>query len=322
MTADLDRALLEWPLVMSLVAIFGTAGFVLLSAGERACDLRDAAVSLLAVWRALAIVVFLTSPLVLLNLTADMGGVSWTGAAALVPEVLTETHAGHVFEWFLPVTLGLLFGACLPLPQSVRATALFLLAGVLLFLQALLSHAIDKGAFAVIVYFLHEGSVGLWAGALLALWMITRYGDPPDIWVEHAARRVSKIALWSVIALVITGAYTAYDGIGLDMYRLLFSAYGRTLITKVIVFTVVLAIGAYNRYWLVPNIGDITACDALLRNVRVESVILLVAVIGLATLLANTPPAHGIGGHAGHAVMAMVTAGPTKNRVKLRLPAA
>jgi hypothetical protein len=58
---------------------------------------------------------------------------------------------------------------------------------------------------------------------------------------------------------------------------------------------------------LVPNVGEATARDALLRNVRVESVILLLAVVGMATLLANTPPAHGMGHHAGHAMMLMIT---------------
>jgi putative copper resistance protein D len=259
-------------------------------------------------WRVLAAVIFLASPLVLLNVTADMAGVSWTSAVALVPEVLAETHAGRVFEWVLPIALALLLSAYVPLPQSIRTAMLFLLAGVLLLLQALLSHAIDKGALAVAVYFLHEIAVGLWVGALLALWMVARYGDPPVIWIELAARRVSRVAFWSVIALVITGTYTAYNGLGLDLYRLLFSAYGRTLITKVIVFAGVLAIGAYNRYWLVPKVGDPAARDTLLRNVGVESVILLFAVVGLASLLANTPPAHGIGGHAGHAMMAMITA--------------
>jgi hypothetical protein len=142
--------------------------------------------------------------------------------------------------------------------------------------------------------------------------MVAGYGDPPDVWVEHAARRVSKLAFWSVIALAITGIYTAYNGLGFDLYRLLFSAYGRTLIAKIIVFIGIVAIGAYNRYWLVPNIGDPTAREILLRNVRLESLVLLFAVVGLASLLANTPPAHGMRGHAGHAMMAMITAGPTK----------
>jgi hypothetical protein len=35
---------------------------------------------------------------------------------------------------------------------------------------------------------------------------------------------------------------------------------------------------------------------------------LLFAVVGLAALLANTPPPHGMPGHAGHAMMAMIIA--------------
>jgi len=61
--------------------------------------------------------------------------------------------------------------------------------GALLFLRALLSHAIDKGVFAVTVYFLREVA-GLWVGALLVLWIVARRGNAPDVWIEDAARRV------------------------------------------------------------------------------------------------------------------------------------
>ena len=160
MTAELDRALLGWPLIASLVTIFGTAGFILLLARERAFDLRAAAASLVTPWRLLAAVIFLVSPLVLLSVTADMASVSWSGAVPLVPEVLAETHAGHIFEWFLPLAFVLLLTSLIPLPQPVRTAMLFLLAGVLLLLQALLSHAIDKGTLAVGVNCLHEVTSG------------------------------------------------------------------------------------------------------------------------------------------------------------------
>jgi copper resistance protein D len=292
MTADVGRTVLGWPLMMSLVTTFGTAGFVLLSAREQVFDLRAAAASLLTLWKFLTAVTFLVSPLVLLKVTADMADVSWTSAVGLVPQVLAETHAGRIFEWFLPIALLFFLSANIPLPTSVKTAMLFLLTGILLLLRAMLSHAIDKGSIAVAVYFLHEIAAGLWIGALLALWIVARRGNPPDAWVERAVRRVSKLAFWSVITLVITGTYNAYNGLGFDLYHLLFSAYGRTLIAKEIVFVGVLTIGAYNRYWLVPNVGDLAARDTLLRNVQVESVILLIAVVGLASLLANTPPTH------------------------------
>src|SRR5438876_240751 len=95
-TADVVRALLAWPLMVALVTTFGTTSFVLISAGERGFDLRAAAASLLTLWRLLAAVIFLVSPLVLLNVAADMAGVSWTSAVGFVPQVLAETHAGRV----------------------------------------------------------------------------------------------------------------------------------------------------------------------------------------------------------------------------------
>jgi hypothetical protein len=61
--------------------------------------------------------------------------------------------------------------------------------GALLFLRALLIHAIDKGVFEVTVYFLREVA-GLWVGALLVLWIVARRGNAPDVWIEDAARRV------------------------------------------------------------------------------------------------------------------------------------
>jgi putative copper export protein len=121
---------------------------------------------------------------------------------------------------------------------------------------------------------------------------------------RQQARRVSKLALWSVIGLVITGTYTAYSELGFDVYRLLFSAYGRALIAKEIVFAGVIAIGAYNRYRLVPAVEAAPARRMLLRNVTIESVLLL-GVLGLAALLANTPPPHGAIGPGPHSMMAM-----------------
>ena len=80
MTADVDRAVLVWPLVASLVVTFGTTGFVLLSARERVCDLQAVAASLVTPWRLLAAVIFLVSPLVLLNVTDGPSAVLWVSA--------------------------------------------------------------------------------------------------------------------------------------------------------------------------------------------------------------------------------------------------
>jgi di/tricarboxylate transporter len=101
---------------------------------------------------------------------------------------------------------------------------------------------------------------------------------------------VSRLAAWCVLVVALTGGYSAYEALGWHIDRLLLSEYGRILVAKVVVFGVVLALGAYNRYWLVPQVGTLRTRETLLYNVGVESVILLVGVLALASLLANTPP--------------------------------
>jgi putative copper export protein len=286
------RALLEWPLVLAVLVVFGTAAFALFCAPSD--DAHGGAVvrALSPLWRGLAVVVVLILPLVLFDITAEMAAVSWGKAIPLMPAVMLHTHVGRVWAGCLPATGLLLAGAFLPRWQAVRPIVLSVPATLLLLCDALASHAVDRGLLAVAVYFIHESAAGLWLGALLGLWMVAKRGKVPERWAEHAARRVSQLAAWCVLALVLTGAYTAYETLGLNIPRLLFSAYGRILIAKVTIFATVLALGAYNRYRLVPEVKTATSRVALLRNVGLESLILLVGVLALASLLANTPPAH------------------------------
>jgi copper resistance protein D len=306
----IERALLEWPLAVASIVIFGTAAFAVLPWRDGRRDALVTAPHLLSLWRILSMAAFVVSPLMLLNTSAEMAAVSLEDALPLVPEVLTKTHAGHVWQWSLPLTLLLLAVALIPLRQSIRAKMLFVLSGVLLLLQALLSHAIDNGWLAVTVQFVHELAAGMWLGALMSLWIAARYGKAPDGWIERAVRRVSRIAWWSVAVIVISGVYTAYNGLVFDRHCLLFSAYGQTLILKVSAFTVVVAIGAYNRYWLVPAVDDSASREALLRNVGLESLVLILVVLGLAALLANTPPAHATSS-VGHSMMVMFMVNPS-----------
>jgi putative copper resistance protein D len=311
----LDRALLDWPITLAATVIFGTALFLLiLPVAEDSGDLAAMADSLLPLWRILSVATVVVSPLALVNITAEMATVSWRAALPLLPEVLTETHAGRVWQCVLPAASLLLLAAFVPARQTVRTVVLFVLAAVLLFLRAMLSHAIDHGAVAVAVYVVHEAAAGLWIGALLTLWIAARRTNLRDLSIERAARRVSLAAFWSVFAIVLSGLYTACNGLGLSARHLLFSTYGRTLIAKVAVFTAVLAIGGFNRYRLMPRITDSTARDALLRNVGLESAILMFVVLGLATLLANTPPPHGAAVLGGHSMMVMFLGDRSKRR--------
>jgi putative copper resistance protein D len=287
-----DRALCDGPLVAALLFVFGLALFMLKVAPPGAgAALDDHNPVFWQLLRLLAVVQLLLWPVKLLTNAASMAEVTLRQAIPLVPEVLRETHFGHDWLSTAPLALLLVVAAWIPGRASTRAGLLVLISAAMLVLWALSSHAIDFGPVAVAVYALHEAAAGMWAGSLLGLWLVAKRGGLDNLLVERIAQRVSRLSGWCVVVLVLSGAYVAYNTLGLNLDRVVYSAYGQTLLAKVSLFVLIASIGGYNRYRLVPAVGSASARHDLLRNVGVEC-LLMVGVLGLAALLANTPPAH------------------------------
>jgi len=289
MTQIGERAIVAWPLLVAEILIFGTTAFALLLAPEPQSE--GIASALTPLWRGLALLAALLSPLALLVGTANMADVSLRAAVPFLAQVVGETHFGHVWSWSFPLTLALLVIPWTPGRGPLKTAALSLVSGALLLLVSFSSHAIDRGRIALIVYFTHEVASALWIGAILGLWFGAVRGKLGSGWIQRTAPRVSSVAGWTVATLILSGLYTAYYSLGADPHRIIDSAYGRTLVEKVCAAMLVLLIGAYNRFCLMPNVSETSAQETLLRNVGLES-LLLIGVLGLAALLANTPPVH------------------------------
>jgi putative copper export protein len=231
-------------------------------------------------------------PLGLLIDASDMARVPLGKAFALAPEVLRQTHVGRTWAWRSVFAVVLVAASWWPTRHLLKSMTVLGTMAALVASDSLSSHAIDKGALAVAIYFFHEAAVGVWIGALAGLSLGFATKDLEDGWVERAAPRVSRAAGWCVAVLVPAGVYQAYNALGLNLDHLLYAAYGRTLLLKVALFAVVIGIGGYNRYRVVPEVQTGSSRGALLRNVAVESALLLLR-LGVAALLANTPPARG-----------------------------
>ena len=284
------RALCDGLLLAAPLVVFGLALFMLkVAPAEAFPDGHNPAFRILL--RLLALLQLLLWPVKLFSNVASMAGVPLSQAASFAPEVLRETHFGHDWLATAPLALALVAVAWMPGHAPTRARLLVQISAAMLVLWALSSHAIDFGFATVAVYSLHEAAAGLWAGSLLGLWLVVRHGSLDDRLIEHITQRVSRLSGWCVAVLVLTGAYIAYNTLGLSSDHLVYSAYGEILLAKVFLFAVIAGIGGYNRYRLVPAIGFDSARHNLLRNVGIEC-LLMVWVLGLAALLANTPPAH------------------------------
>jgi putative copper export protein len=280
--------ILAWPLITAQIMIFGTAAFTLVTGSSQASD--GSTESLVVLWRVLALIVLVVSPLRFLDMAAGMADSTWKEAMPLVPQIMRETLAGRVWAWRLGVVAMLPIAAWIP-SRRMLPFLMSAISSALLLCQSITSHAVDKGAYAIAIHFVHQVSAGLWLGALLCLLVGATYGHASAEWLRWATGRTSMIAGWSVAALVVTGATRAWYALGLHFDLLLYSLYGRTLLWKLATAGTVILIGGYNRYRLVPVIGEASARNSLIRNVTAEC-LLLGAVLGWSALLAHTPPPH------------------------------
>ena len=284
----IPQPILAWPLVGSQVLIFGTSAFALAAApGVSGGDRWQR--GMVSLWRALALVVLLMSPLRLWSIAAGMADSTFREVLPSMPQIMRETFAGRMWTLRLIVTLLLALAAWIPAPGRLATMLILVNSAVLLTLQSITSHAVDHGAFAIAVHCAHQAAAGTWIGALVSLLIGATYGQAGVQWMRAATARVSRVAGWSVAALVATGLIRAWDALGLRFDLLVNSTYGRTLLWKVGTAATVILIGGYNRYRLVGSVEESSARAALIRNVAAEC-ILLAIVLGWSVVLANEPP--------------------------------
>jgi copper transport protein len=133
----------------------------------------------------------------------------------------------------------------------------------------------------------HFVAAGVWIGgvALLIVLLAERGREPP----LASVRRFSTWASVAMGVVVITGALRAFEEIGGQGLRAaLGRPYGTVLAVKVAVALAIVAVGAVNRYRLIPRLAD--GARPLFRAASTETV-LAVAVIALTATLTGLDPA-------------------------------
>ena len=135
----------------------------------------------------------------------------------------------------------------------------------------------------------HLLAVAFWVGALIPLHRAARRTDGASL-----LHRFGTVASGTVAVLVLVGLTFAWLMIG-SLGGLFATAYGWTLIAKLVVVTGLLGLAAKNKLRDVPALasGDPSASGRLRRSIRME--IFAVAIILLATAALTTitaPPVH------------------------------
>jgi copper transport protein len=94
----------------------------------------------------------------------------------------------------------------------------------------------------------HVAAVSVWMGGLLALVLRLLPGADPIAF--DVLPRFSRIALWCVGLLLVTGLYQAWREIGLSWTALVTTTYGRLVAAKILGVVALIGLGAFARWSL------------------------------------------------------------------------
>lgn len=153
--------------------------------------------------------------------------------------------------------------------------------------QAMTGHA--SGAadhhLAVSALYLHLAASAVWLGLLVAL-AASRDVLADD--AKDAVRRVSRMALWAAVAIVVSGAANGFLRIG-SLGDLVTTDYGRLLALKLVLMSGAIALAAWHRRTTLPRLTRADVRDRFWR-VMAADVALVAAVAAIGAILARSEP--------------------------------
>jgi len=259
-----------------------------------ATDVRWRLLAALGVWGAMLALAALAS-IVLQAAAAGGFGLAQAAHWNSVQAVL-ETRFGQVA--LVQVALGLVVAALAfaarRRPDGSLALALLIPAVALVPTPSLAGHASVSGGLALVADLVHVSAAAVWTGGL-AFVVVALVAAGEERWplAARGVPRFSRLAVFSVAALLVSGSVSAYEQVG--AWRGFWeTTYGLLLLAKVALVLPLLALGAYNNRYAVPRlkkqIASIIEQRRFLRAAGAELAI-MAAIVGVTAVLVTEPPA-------------------------------
>ena len=207
--------------------------------------------------------------------------------------IVVDTGFGRA--WAI-AALALVVGLALARASRYRAVPMRTLA--LMLVVAAVAHASAGHAGANGVGWLvpamavHLLATSLWAGIVFAAALVVLRGRPDAIDVVRHARQLSTAATAALAGVAATGVAIAWHGLDGSVAALApasGSSWGTALDVKLALVAIAVALGAFNRFAVMPSLP--AAWPRFARVLRVEAVVLLAALVAAAVLANGEPPA-------------------------------
>jgi putative copper resistance protein D len=154
------------------------------------------------------------------------------------------------------------------------------------------------GPIHLVANIIHAVAAALWLGALAALTALLLRRAGPDLAIHRALHGFAGLGTLAVLMLVLTGLVNSWFLIGPErVASIAGNLYCQLLVAKLVLFGLMLALAASNRFRLTPTLGSaletgqpsVAAMSALRRSLLVETGLGL-ALIGVVAVMGTLPP--------------------------------
>ncbi len=227
-----------------------------------------------------------------------------SGPLAVAAQLLSGTRYGML--WLARLALIGLLAAVIPfVPRHPRLAWVAVgLAAALMLTSSLNSHNAGIGLGPTVIDWAHFMAVAVWVGGLFALALlmppVMRTLGLPERYRLAAGLigQFSPLAMASVGVLFVTGVYLTWLQVG-SLPALVETLYGRSLVVKVTLFVVLVALGGLNQRFIGPRLtraaeaGDEAVAGVATRSFRravsTEAILAVVVLLVVGLLTALSP---------------------------------
>jgi len=266
----------------SLVGILLALSFLLV---EREGKLQESALRLRSIGRALAAIWFITSAFQIFLTLANILGTNLGAAfdANTFSSFVRQIELGRYLA-FQTVLAGVVLISINFIRGTLPSTVLLGVSLIALVAPVFQSHAASSGSHSLAIgsLVIHVTALSLWVGGVCAIVLMEEEDR------RFALPRFSQLALWTAIAVVVSGIANAW--VRLNFQSAWSSAYARIIIAKSILTIVLILIGYRSRKSL--QTTDATGWKFLSRIILVEALI-MGAAVALGSWLSGTRPPVG-----------------------------
>ena len=194
----------------------------------------------------------------------------------VIRSYLTQTSIG---KSYLVQMIGIALVLLIPLKKVISTYVALLISLVAITAPVFQSHGSTSGyhGLAIGALVVHVIALSFWVGGLFGLTQLSKANK------LIALPRFSEIALWSAIAVVLTGAATAWTR--LDSIQAWQSKYGAVTLLKIFLAITLIGFGALHRRWIIKS-----DYPSVFRLVTAEIVIMISTIFVGSWLSTINPP--------------------------------